>query len=403
MKKIILAIGLYSGILFGTFGQQPKVVSNPNYKAKELKLEEINLVSGYYQQDGNNSAVTGGIGSEYLYDIANSIDVKFSKIDRYNRLHTLNADVSVDYYSSASSDKIDPLTVSSASTSDTHFYPTISYSIKDDISRITKGLSLSYSTEWDYQSRGINLSISKLSKDLNTEFSLKGGAFFDTWMAILPSELRPANYSSGAEGDQNNLDFKPRNSYNLAFSISQVINPRLQVLLTVEPSYQEGLLSTPYHRVYFTDGNHTVEKLPGQRFKLPVGIRSSYFLGDRIIIKAFYRFYNDTWGMQAHTANLEVPIKITPFFSLSPFIRYNDQSAVKYFNPYGNNVSTSAYYTSDYDVSSFSSTFIGSGIRFAPPGGIASKHFNSFEFRYGHYFRTTGMVGNSISMHIKLK
>lgn len=62
-----------------------------------------------------------------------------------------------------------------------------------------------------------------------------------------------------------------------------------------------------------------------------------------------------------------------------------------------------SYYTSDFDISSFRSGFIGSGLRFAPPGGIYSKHINSLELRYGHYSRSTGLRGNSISLHIKLK
>ncbi len=75
-------------------------------------------------------------------------------------------------------------------------------------------------------------------------------------------------------------------------------------MAVVEPSYQEGLLSTPYHRVYFTDGTLKVEKLPGTRAKLPIGLRASYFLGDRFIIRSFYRYYQDNWGMKAHTVSL---------------------------------------------------------------------------------------------------
>ena len=66
---------------------------------------------------------------------------------------------------------------------------------------------------------------------------------------------------SGAEGDQN-VDFKPRNSYSLSVGLSHVMTKRLQMMLMVEPAYQEGLLSTPFHRVYFTDNTMKIEKLP---------------------------------------------------------------------------------------------------------------------------------------------
>jgi hypothetical protein len=176
----------------------------------------------------------------------------------------------------------------------------------------------------------------------------------------------------------------------------------------IELSFQEGLLSTPFHRVYFTNGNSTIEKLPGTRFKLPVGLRLSYFMGDNTIIRAFYRAYIDDWGMVAHTANLEVPYKITPFFSISPFYRFNIQGRVDYFKPYdgvnGQHTTKETYYTSDYDLSSFTSQFMGAGIRLAPPGGLANiVNWNSLELRYGYYTRSNGMIGHSVSLNIKIK
>jgi hypothetical protein len=405
MKKIILAIGLYCSFL-QVIKAQNYVLKQDSiaYEKRKLKFEEVNLVSGYYVQDGNNSAVTGGVGSEKLTNIGNSFEVRFSKLDKFNRLHSFTADFNIDRYTSASSDQIDPLTYSSASKQDTHIYPSINWSIKNDLSGITQSLGYAYSTEYDYKSHGFNAGLTKLSKDKNTEISLKGGAYLDTYMSILPSELRPKNYPSGAHGDQRGINFKARNSFNLAFSVSQVINQRLQILGTIEPSYQEGLLSTPFHRVYFTNGNETVEKLPGTRFKLPIGIRLSYFLGDKTIIRAFYRAYFDTWGMVAHTANIEVPYKISPFLSVSPFYRLNIQTATKYFNAKGQHLPSEEYYTSDYDIGKFTSTFVGLGIRIAPPGGIANLvNWNALEFRYGFYSRTTGMIGHSVSLMIKIK
>lgn len=111
--------------------------------------------------------------------------------------------------------------------------------------------------------------------------------FFDHWMAILPYELRPTDYPSGAEGDQAGIAFKKRNSYNASIGISRVVSKRMQLLLSIEPAYQEGLLSTPFHRVYFTDNTLKVEKLPGQRAKLPMSLRANYFLGDKLVIRSF--------------------------------------------------------------------------------------------------------------------
>lgn len=401
MRKICISVGVLLGLLRAGYGQS---VTQPTYEARKLKVEEINLVSSYYQQDGNKSAVTGGIGSEHLTDFAQSIDLVLKTTNRRNREHTLTFDLNIDHYTSASSDQIDPLTVSSASRSDTHIYPSISWAVHNPDQRTTKGIALSYSTEYDYKSYGLNLNFAKASADNNREISFKAGAFFDTWKVILPAELRLEGYGSGAHGDRDPVDYKPRNSYNVGVSLSQVINKRLQAFLTIEPAFQQGLLSTPFHRMYFQDGSETVERLPGNRLKLPIGFRLHYFMGDRVIVRAFYRYFIDDWGMQAHTVNLETPIKLTSFVSVSPFYRFSHQTAVRYFAAYGQHRSTDTYYTSDYDISGFNSQFIGTGIRLAPPGGLLDiGPWQSVELRYGHYVRTTGMVANSLTLLAKLK
>lgn len=400
MKKITLALGLVAGILSGAFAQNK--TENTNYEKRKLKFEEANFVASYYTQDGNNSAVTGGIGTEKLSDYAASFDLKLSKFDKKGRQHTFNADFNIDYYTSASSDNIDPLSISGASREDLHIYPSISWNVKNDALKTTQGLALSYSTEWDYESKGISFNYSHSLDNDNREISIKGGAFFDTWEVILPSELRALS---------NNRDrYKSRNSYNLSLGISQVITQRLQAMLVVEPAYQHGLLSTPYHRTYFSNGNHTVERLPGNRIKLPVALRLSYFAGDKTIFRSFYRYYIDDWGMQAHTANLETTYKFTPFMSVSPFYRVSRQTAVKYFQAYKQHSPTAAYYTSDYDLSGFTSNFVGLGFRMAPPNGIlGNKYLNSLELRYGYYARLrndnfrANLLSHIVTLAIKVK
>ncbi len=399
MKKLIITAGLLVSMLFRTTAQS-SVEENTDYEKRKLKVDEINFVTSYYHQEGDKSAVTGGIGTEKLSDYANSFDLKMSKYDLKNRQHNFTIDLNIDYYTSASSDNIDPRTVSGASAADIHFYPSISWSVKNPKNRITQGLTYSFSSEYDYNSHGFTASWAKASKDNNREFSIKASAFIDKWTIILPIEFRTGTVGSG-RGPQNT---KPRNSYTAEFSLSQVINERFQVMAIVEPSYQEGLLSTPFHRIYFSDNTVAIEKLPGSRMKLPIGVRASYFFGDNTILRAFYRYYMDDWGMTAHTVNLEGSYKITPFISISPYYRFNKQTAVDYFNAYKENNASSAYYSSDYDISGMNTNFYGSGFRFAPVNGVLGmKHLSSVELRYGHYTRTTGMVANIVTMALKMK
>ena len=51
--------------------------------------------------------MTGGIGTEKLTDVANSLDIKLLFQKDPLKIHTLDLEVGLDHYSSASSDKID--------------------------------------------------------------------------------------------------------------------------------------------------------------------------------------------------------------------------------------------------------------------------------------------------------
>jgi len=398
MRKLSLTvIGMYATIL-AAFSQNSS--DSSLYKNKKLSFDEVDFVSGYYHQNGNNSAVTGGIGSEKLSDFANTIELKLSRYDNKFRRHSFNFELGIDHYSSASSDKIDPSTISSPSHADTRFYPSLGWTIENVNKRTAFGLTGSFSKEFDYKSYGLGASFTKASKDNNRELTVKLQTYFDNWSVIYPIELRAASDQTG-NGIQGH---SPRNSYNGSFSISQIINQNFQVLIIAEPSYQSGLLATKYQRVFFTDGSELTETLPDTRMKIPIGIRANYFLGDRIIIHSFYRYYQDNWGLKAHTIDLELPLKITPFASVSPFYRFYSQNAVDYFAPFGRHNTSEKYFTSDYDLSKFTSQFFGAGIRLAPPKGILGvQRLNSIDLRYGYYQRSNGLHANEISLHLKVK
>jgi hypothetical protein len=233
MRKIYLSVAaLYLGIVASHAQTKTSLVKDSsNYEARKLKIEEINIISAYYHQDGNNSAVTGGIGTEKLTDFANTFDLQLSKYGAGGKKHTFSFELGVDHYTSASSDKIDSNSISSASRQDTQVYPSLNWTVSNDKTGNAFGLTCSYSHEFDYQSFGAGINLTRLSKDKNTQFDFKGQVFLDTWKVILPVELRPPGYGSGSDRDGGgNVPHSPRNSFSTSFSLSQVLSTRLQAL-----------------------------------------------------------------------------------------------------------------------------------------------------------------------------
>jgi hypothetical protein len=401
MKKLFLSvIGLYIGIL-AAFSQNSQL-SDSGYTTRKLTFEEANFVSSYYSQNGNNSAVTGGTGTEKLSDVSNSIDLKLNLYDKRGRKHSFLGEIGVDHYTSASSDKIDPHTISSASHADTRIYPSFGWTVENEQKGTTVGAGLSYSNEFDYQSFGVNVSFGKKTKNRMAEFSAKLQAFLDQVSLIYPIELRTAN-GSGSR-DENDYATTPRNSISGSLGWSQIINKRFQVSLEAEMIYQHGYLGLPFHRVYFNDQTVHVENLPSSRLKIPLGIRANYFISDKFILRTWYRYYYDDWGINSNALQVETVLKLTPFFSVTPFYRFYQQSAVNYFAPYEMHTVADKFYTSNYDLSKFNSNFFGAGFRIAPPGGVFKiQHLNAMEVRYGHYQKTNGMNSNIISLNLKFR
>jgi hypothetical protein len=290
---------------------------------------------------------------------------------------------------------IDMKANSSASSADNRIYPSLAWSVENEKTGNSAGLNASFSTEYDYNSIGFGGGITRKSKDKSRDISIKAQVYLDKVTLILPVELR-------TNGDH--YETASRNSYSGSFSLSQVINKRFQLLFALDLVKQDGFLGLPFHRVIFNDGTVVSENLPSNRFKIPVGVRANYFMGDKIVLRSFYRFYHDDWGLNSHTADVELSYKITPFFSLSPFYRFYTQTAIDYFAPYAIHKTTDQFYTSNYDLSTFNSNFFGAGFRIAPPKGVFGiKNWNMIEIRYGHYNRTTGLNSDIISLNLRIK
>ena len=280
----LIVLAFYLSIVMA-FAQEDTTV----YQPRKLKIDEVNFVSSYYHQDGNNAAVTGGVGSERLTDFATTLDLKLARTDFRGREHAYTFEVGVDTYSSASSDKIDPSTLTSASYSDQRIYPSLAWSRYDKKKGTSVGANFSVSSEYDYLSIGGGVNAYKDSRDKSRQLGLKLQTYQDAVTLIYPIEQRSGK-GHGTEA---------RKTYSATGSYSQIVNKRMQILFLIDLAVQKGFLSMPFNRVYFNNNSVGIENLPSSRFKFPASVRLNYFLGDNVISRSFYRYYQDTWGLKA--------------------------------------------------------------------------------------------------------
>jgi hypothetical protein len=426
MRKFKISIATLFFYFVG-YSQQKK--SDSVYENRPLKLEEVDFVSGYFNQNGNHSAVSGGNGSEKLSDISNNLNITLVKASgKYE--HTFDLGLTAEHHTSASTAYIETsptgftttpyskagISTKSPNTSTTsrssysgnsdgtsavssastlygwRFNPSLVWHVKNLENNTTFGLGAYYSYEFDYNSLGAEVSFAKASMDNNSEFSIKGIAFFDHRQYIIPIELRASNPNYG--------DWRAKNSYSTNLSFSQVINSRFQIAVLADFAYQKGLLSTPYNRVYFQNNTVNNEQLPDSRLKIPLGIRANYFVGNSVILRGYYRYYWDNWGITSNTASLEIPIKINPNLSISPFERYHQQNGTRYFAAFAQQVVGADFYSSDYDLSSFTSNNAGVNVHVVPQNW---GFIHDLDFRYSHYKRSDGLSGNNFTLAFTFK
>ncbi|AYN68420.1 DUF3570 domain-containing protein [Euzebyella marina] len=364
-----------------------------DYKRRVLESSEIEFLTSYYTQDGDNAAVTGGVGTEELTDATGTVVLSIPLNDD----DILTVDAGISAYTSASSSNVNPFdsngagnpynATTGASGSDTWVNFTGSYTHNsDDRNSIWSG-KLSVSSEYDYFSLGFGGGFTRLMNEKNTEIGVNANIYLDKWNVIYPIELRP--FTIGGVGEfrpseiTGNPDYNPnftelnksnRNSYSLGLTFSQILTQNLQGLLSCDIVSQSGLLSTPFQRVYFSDVQDSfienfqladdIERLPDNRLKLAFGGRLNWFISSYLTLRSYYRYYLDDWGINSHTLNAELPIKLSDKFTVYPSYRYYTQNEADYFAPYESHISTSVFYTSDYDLSTYDAHQYGFGVSY---------------------------------------
>ncbi|WP_159022632.1 DUF3570 domain-containing protein [Formosa sp. L2A11] len=463
MKYLIITVALFC---FGSIMAQQD--STLVYKKRVLETTEVDFLSSYYSQEGNNASVTGGIGNEKLSDITTTIVVSMPMNDD----DVLTIDAGISAYTSASSSNVNPFDISGASgngdddvigspwvassgasSSDVWANINADYSHSSDDRNTIWNADVSFATEYDYSSIGFGGGLTKLYNQKNTTVGLSAKVYLDTWRPIYPTELKAyadenGNLNQGYfKGvtilDQNGnastnwqplngfkkINNKGRNSYSVSLSFSQILSKNAQFSMFLDVVKQQGWLGNPLQRVYFGDvdnyyignassiPNYTspsnkdvfqladdIERLPSNRLKIPIGFRLNYYINEVVSLRTYYRYYFDNWGVQSNTASLEIPIKISDKFTLYPSFRYYDQTQADYFAPYNQNLSTSEFYTSDFDLSKFSANQYGFGFSYTDifsKAHIWKLGLKSIDLKYNNYQRNTGLSANYVGLGFK--
>jgi len=226
---------------------------------------------------------------------------------------SLSANYYVDMISSAS---IDVITTASPYTEER-----TQYTLGVDYLRGNTTLSAGFtnSTESDFDSTTYNLSV---SQDM----------FGDMTTLTL-------SYAYGDDTVRRSDDptfFRDNTRQHYGIGLTQILTRNLIAALNFETITDEGFLNNPYRSVRYLDPGSAIgysyeaELYPSTRTTNAIGIRAKYYLPYRAALEAQYRFFTDTWAIDANTVSIAY---IHPWkeFIFTAKYRWHDQTGAHFF------------------------------------------------------------------------
>lgn len=197
-------------------------------------------------------------------------------------------------------------------------------------------------------------------------------------------------------------------SYRLG--ISQIFTKNLVGALTWETITDEGYLNNPYRSVRYSDPGSPIgysfqqEVYPKTRSSNAIAVRANYFLQQRAAINMGYRYFKDSWDIEASTYELGYTLPYGESWIFEARFRYHDQDKAEFYSDLFPFQDAQNYLARDKELSTFTSTTVGVGASFefgnswgAIDRGTLNAEFDWIQFDYDDFrdlTDTSSTVGN---------
>ncbi|HTQ36163.1 MAG TPA: DUF3570 domain-containing protein, partial [Steroidobacteraceae bacterium] len=187
------------------------------------------------------------------------------------------------------------------------------------------------------------------------------------------------------------------------FGLTQVLTRNLLASIDYEAITEQGYLQNPYRSIRYCQPVCTgsagdtyafaPEVFPRTRTSNAVALRLKYYLPWRASLDGRYRYYTDTWGIDAHTAEIEYTHPWGPRWVFSGSYRFSTQNSADFFSdlfPYQN---AQNFMARDRAYSALTSNTVGLGAAYEFPvdwtswlkRGTANLRFDRMRIDYGQF------------------
>lgn len=169
----------------------------------------------------------------------------------------------------------------------------------------------------------------------------------------------------GRVGNDNFSEEADRRNYQLG--LSQVLTRNSLLGIDLEVVSDEGYLQNPYRQNRFLDSTdpkgygYQAERYPETRTSSSVATRALYYLPYRASIRGEYRYFTDSWGIDAHTVELAYVHALDNRWTLEGSVRYYTQEAADFYSDLYEFENSQTHLARDKELSTLSGTTLGTG------------------------------------------
>jgi len=219
-------------------------------------------------------------------------------------------------------------------------------------------LSFSNSSENDYEAQSINIGIAQEVFGGMTTVTMGYGRGSDEVFRNGPDGQPDGVFSDEVE----------RRNYRLG--ISQVVTRNMLIGIYYEAIVDEGFLNNPYRQVRFEDPNAAIgysfeaEVYPRTRASNAIALRTRYHLPYRAAVYGGFRFFNDTWGIDAQNFDIGYTHPIRKAWVLDLSYRFYTQTGADFYSDLFPFQSAQNFLARDKELSTFTSNTIRLGVSY---------------------------------------
>jgi len=236
-------------------------------------------------------------------------------------------------------------------------------------------VSVTNSDENDYTANSVTLDV---SQDMFGDLTTLSFGFSRGW-----DEVRK-------RGDADFSEPVDRTSYRLG--LSQIVTPRLMMGFNYEVVTDEGFLNNPYRSVRYLDPDSAAgyayqpEVYPSTRTSGAAALNASYYLPYRAAVHGEYRYFTDTWGIDANTIELGYTHPWGKRWIFEVTYRWYDQSAADFYSDLFPREDAQNFLARDKELSTFTSHMLGVGATYElPPLGWSFLQRSTVNFFYDRF------------------